>query len=226
MANFYQLAVTGIPNLAAIIKAYKSTVVLSEYETFSQSLASTTQGIIASATATAAGAVGGAGVVIYVDTYREIANSDVSYQLIMAKEGDKKWVSDNVAPQPRTWQFSGYITAISIMEPIALYGYTLLTKKKQLMDMRQSRKAIWLKTIDSELVLVTIPELEFAPTGEVGNALPLTMKLQELIVLQTTGNDNPATPPAGTTASQPVDIGNVPSSTTTTLPPGISGGAH
>jgi hypothetical protein len=188
LSNIYQLGTTAIPNLAAIIQYYRTTVTLGGDPPVSMP----NGGVVSAEESiydTTAATFENKGVVIYAETYREIDNSDVSTQLIMAREGDKRWVTDNVAPQPRIWHITGYITAVSLFEPSALFGYTLSTKKKQLMEYRANRIAIWFKTMDSELVQVTIPELEFAPTGEVMNALPLTIKLQEALVLTTDGDD-------------------------------------
>ena len=213
MANLYQFAVTSVSNLASVIKAFRSTVVLGG----ESAVAVPGSGFLSNLVNKAVGHALVGGVTIYVQTYREIADSDVSIQLLMAKEGDKKWVADNVAPKPRSWQISGYITAIGAVEPSALLGYTLLAKKKQLMAMRNSREVINCKTMDNELVRVTIPELAFEHAGEVLNGIPVTMRLQEMVVVSvesSNGVQDPALPPSGTASGGETDIG---SGTSTTL---------
>lgn len=175
-SSVFQFVATGVSNLANAIQSFKSTIILAPYD---EALADTSVSIVGTKTLMASG-----GVVIKADMCKEVANSDVSYQLIMTSDGNKKWVTDNVAPQPRTWQISGYIIALPI-EMSAIYGFTTLLQKRRLQKFRQDRSAILFKDTDSVIHQVVIPELEFSPSAEVANGLPVTMKLQEMIVLNT-----------------------------------------
>ena len=206
MANIFQFAVTSIPNLASVIKSFRSTVVIGGKPAVG--VAGT--GVIASLINSAVGNALVGGVTIYAQTYKETADSDVSTQLMMAKENTKQWVSDNIAPRPRTWQISGYITTISGIEPVGIFSYTLLTKKRQLLEMRNSREVLSMKTMDNKIVDVAIVELSFDHEGQTMNGIPVTIKLQEMLVVAV-ASDNPvfdaASPLAGTADGTEVDTG-------------------
>ena len=206
MANIFQFAVTSIPNLAAVIKAFRSTVVIGGKPAVGVS----GSGVVANLINSAIGNALVGGVTIYAQTYKETADSDVSTQLMMAKENTKQWVSDNIAPRPRTWQISGYITTISGIEPVGIFSYTLLTKKRQLLEMRNSREVLNMKTMDNEIVNVAIVELSFDHEGQTMNGIPVTLKLQEMLVVSVSSVDptfDAASPVAGSTDGTEVDAG-------------------
>lgn len=206
MANIFQFAVTSIPNLASVIKSFRSTVVIGGKPAVG--VAGT--GVIADLINSAVGNALVGGVTIYAQTYKESAPSDISTNLMMAKENTKQWVSDNVAPRPRTWQISGYITTVQGVEPVGIFSYTLLTKKRQLLDIRNSREVVYMKTMDNEIVNVAIAELDFDREGQTMNAIPVTIKLQEMLVVSVSSDGlvfDAASPLAGSLDGTEVDSG-------------------
>ena len=177
MSTTLQLALTGTANLAMAIKAFRSTIMLGP----APDSTTITWNPLSTITALKQG-----GVIIKAEMCRQVVDSDVSYQLIMAAQGDKKWVTDNVAPQPFSWQISGYITAYPI-EVSALVGISTLVQKNRLIKMRDSTSVLSFRDMDSQIHNVVMPKLEFAPTGEVMNGIPITMTLQQVIGLTTVG---------------------------------------
>jgi len=212
MGNVYQIATTGFPNLLNMVKTYRSTPVIGGKE----NLDKVTNAILGKTTI-------GSGVPIKADTYSEVARSEVSTQMIMAADGTRKWVSDNIAPQPRTWELSGWINA-ELIGPLAFSNPLLnilivQARKKVISDLRNSRKTVSFKTVDNELVDVAIVEVAFGHTADAGDAIPITLKLQEVPYLITTelgeaSDVAQAAPEAGTEWALPNSFGKVqPSST-------------
>jgi hypothetical protein len=137
------------------------------------------------------------------EKYRELMPSDISQQLIIdSSAGKKLYVTDNIAPRPRTWEVSGYIAAAPwelIASPVL--QLTQAKKAARLREMRNSREMlVWRTKNGSELVFVGIKELDIDSRPEVQNRIPITMTVQEIPILQYTaqgigvpvGSTNPA----------------------------------
>lgn len=205
MANIYQLAATGLPTLGNIIKTYRSTPVLGGVEGSNKVV----NAIFGSTNL-------GTGVPIKAETYEEHAPSDVSQQMIMASDGLKKWVSDNVAPQPRSWDITGYLTTTLLTTVLGtgfLASFYINNLKNKLLAMRNTRKPVKFKTVDNDIVDVAIVTLDFGPTAEAGNALPVTLKLQEVpyltvsVTTESTKDAINAIPSSGSAAGQSMYAG-------------------
>ncbi len=123
------------------------------------------------------------------EKYRELLPSDISQQLIIdSSAGKKLYVTDNIAPRPRTWEISGYIAAAPwelVASPVL--QLTQAKKAAYLRDMRNSREMlVWRTKNGSELVFVGIKELDIDSRPEVQNRIPITMTIQEVPILQYT----------------------------------------
>ena len=138
-------------------------------------------------------------VVILGASYHEIGDDDISSQLIVnEKEGGKAWISDNIAPKPRTWELTGYIGPSQgmavlnvvnglIMGELAtpLLQDDLQRSKNLLKSMRTSRQMLVFETPNAEeLVWVGMKHLDFEKQPLVQNQIPVTMTLQEMPILQ------------------------------------------
>jgi len=217
MSNVFQLAATGIPDLANVILSYRSTPVIGGTPASGILLNAVTGGIALAS-----------GVYLYAETYEEVAQADVSQQLILAADGTRKWVADNIAPQPRVWNITGYLKAmIANIVPIPtayLAGFNLSAQKQKLLTMQKQRATFPFKTTDNELVQsVAIVDLHFSPIAQSGNTLPFQIKLQEVPYLTVTESDvsdvSMATPPAGGANGDPAAFGSVPASRDTSYVP-------
>jgi hypothetical protein len=137
------------------------------------------------------------------ETYKEVLPSDVSQQLIIdSSKGKKLYVTDNIAPKPRTWEIKGYIGAAPyelIASPIL--QLTQAKKLSYLREMRDSREMLVFRTKNGgELVFVAIKNLEIDSRPEVQNRIPISMTIQEIPILAYTetglgipfGSANPA----------------------------------
>lgn len=193
MANIVQLVATGAPSAVAFIKGFLSKPVIGGEPTGSKD-SKLVQNI--------AGKRLTGGITIEPEIYREIDRADVSSQMILSTAGNKRYVSDNVCPQPRTWHITGYISG-EIYEVSALFIPSLKKKKDKLRKLYLNREITWFKTRECELVNVVIESIEFEPRADVANKLPLTITLKEVEIL-TVGVFNPS--PAGEEPIAPSDL--------------------
>jgi len=105
--------------------------------------------------------------------------------IIDSNAGKKLYVSDNIAPRPRTWDLKGYIGA----DPWELLASPLLqiTQAKKLgylREMRDSREMLVFKTKNGgELVFVGIKDLTIDSDPAVQNRIPVSLSLQEMPIL-------------------------------------------
>ncbi len=128
-----------------------------------------------------------AGVTIEAEVYDENWSADSSTSLVMALNQGKAFVSDNIAPKPRSWQISGYIAPLiqeySCLSPII--QPTLRIQKNRLKAAFESRTLVSFITKDHEESLtVAITACSFKARAEVMNRIPVTMTIQEVKMLQ------------------------------------------
>jgi len=214
MANIVQLVATGAPSAISFIKGF-----LSKPTIGGEPSGSKDSKIVQNLT----GKRLSGGITIDAESYRETDRAEVSSQMILSTAGNKKFVSDNVSPTPRTWTISGYISG-EIYEISALFIPSLKKKKAKLRKLYLNREITWFKTRECDLVNVVIESLEFEPRPEVSNKLPLTIVLKEVDILtvdvDTSRNVTPemldaqegilSKPPAGTEAGLPASTGPAP----------------
>jgi hypothetical protein len=221
MPNVYQMAITGLPNVAATIKSYRSDPMLggewsTPYPNW-DSGASLAQNINVGAGKGLVNSVTGQSVVnggirIKADTCREKCASDISSQMIVTPGGSKVWETDNIAPMPRIWSITGYVMA-EFYELSALFGFTILAKKKKLLALRDKREALLFKTVDNEVVRVGISDITFTPSADAANCLPIELELREMPILTATESSlSPDTlgssPVAGTSPGGSISLGS------------------
>ena len=154
-------------------------------------------------------------VVILGASYHEIGDDDISYQLIVNEtEGGKAWVSDNIAPKPRTWELTGYIgpsqgmAVLNVVNGLVmgelatpLLQSDLAKSKKLLQQMRTSRQMlVFTLPNGEEIVWVGIKHLDFEKQPLVQNQIPVTMTLQEIPILQSFSTTSPGLPISGLSA--------------------------
>ena len=114
----------------------------------------------------------GTTVSLQCEKYKENLPSEISQQLIIdSSKGLKLYVSDNIAPKPRTWEISGYIAAAPyelIASPVL--QITQAVKIALLRQMRDTREMIVFRTrTGTELVFVGIKDLQIDSRPECQN---------------------------------------------------------
>jgi len=177
-------------------------------------------------------------VVILGASFHEIGDDDISSQLVVSQGGapgvqsysGKLWISDNIAPKPRTWELSGYIgptpgyAVLNVFNGLAvgelaspLLQADLNRSKQNLRDMRTSREMLCFQTPNGEeLIWVGIKHLDFEKQPLTQNQIPVTMTLQEIPILAFLGGSlgtpmgmtNPAADPIMQGVSSAISVIN------------------
>lgn len=124
---------------------------------------------------------------ISCDSLEENNEADVANTMIIAQNtGLKSYMTDNVAPKPRTWDIHGYITAlVPIIEDYLLVKPTLLTQRLLLNNAFKSRDTVPFKTDTGEILDVVIVRLKMKSLANAQNAYEITATIQEVDVLDT-----------------------------------------
>ena len=124
---------------------------------------------------------------ISCDSLEESNEADVANTMIIAQNtGLKSYMTDNVAPKPRTWDIHGYITAlVPIIEDYLLVKPTLLTQRLLLNNAFKSRDTVPFKTDTGEILDVVIVRLKMKSLANAQNAYEVTATVQEVDVLDT-----------------------------------------
>lgn len=124
---------------------------------------------------------------ISCDSLEENNEADVANTMIIAQNtGLKSYMTDNVAPKPRTWDIHGYITAlVPIVEDYLLVKPTLLTQRLLLNNAFKSRDTVPFKTDTGEILDVVIVRLKMKSLANAQNAYEITATVQEVDVLDT-----------------------------------------
>ena len=124
---------------------------------------------------------------ISCDSLEENNEADVANTMIIAQNtGLKSYMTDNVAPKPRTWDIHGYITAlVPIIEDYLLVKPTLLTQRLLLNNAFKSRDTVPFKTDTGEILDVVIVRLKMKSLANAQNAYEITATVQEVDVLDT-----------------------------------------
>ena len=124
---------------------------------------------------------------ISCDSLEENNEADVANTMIIAQNtGLKSYMTDNVAPKPRTWDIHGYITAlVPIIEDYLLVKPTLLTQRLLLNNACKSRDTVPFKTDTGEILDVVIVRLKMKSLANAQNAYEITATVQEVDVLDT-----------------------------------------
>lgn len=125
---------------------------------------------------------------IATDSIEEDNEADIANTMIIAQPtGIKTYLTDNVAPKPRTWSLHGYLTAlIPIVEDYLLIKPTLLVQKIILLSAFKSRDTVPFKTDTGEIVDVVIKKMKVKSLANAQNAYEIEVIVQEVELLTTT----------------------------------------
>ncbi len=121
------------------------------------------------------------------DSYRQYSDADVAESIVISTESDaKKYISDNVAPRPWTWELSGFIPGLSSIEKTNLYTPIVATNRLFLRKVfekgiRLRFKDMYNKVWDN----VVIQNLELSTEADCKNKQPFKMTLKRIDTLST-----------------------------------------
>lgn len=112
--------------------------------------------------------------------------ADIGTTMLIAQTDQKKeYVTDNSAPRPRTWNGSGYITALApMLENYLVVKPTLQAQIAILDAAADSRQPVKFKTDTGEVVDVLVQDLQISSTPKGMNARQVTYTVQEVKVLE------------------------------------------
>ena len=129
---------------------------------------------------------------ISCDMVEENCEAEVANTMIIAQlTGLKGYITDNVAPKPRTWTIHGYITAlVPILEDYLMIKPTLLVQRFLLDAAFQSRNTVPFKTDTGEIVDVVITRKSIKTLPNAQNAYEVNITVQEVEVLDTSTAGN------------------------------------
>ena len=125
---------------------------------------------------------------ISTDSIEDDNEADIANSMIIAQpSGVKTYLTDNVAPKPRTWALHGYISALlPIVEDYLLIKPTLLVQKIILLTAFKSRDTVPFKTDTGEIVDVVIKKMKIKSLANAQNAYEIDVIVQEVELLTTT----------------------------------------
>ena len=128
-----------------------------------------------------------------VETNQKSAAAEVSESLVIATD-KKKYVSDNVAPGPRSWHLSGYIKGIPRLEPSNYFQPFVQLQTDILWNWFNSGAVLTFKDGNAQIYEhVVIKDLQTAQQKDSANATPFTITIKEINVMKASSEDIPDT---------------------------------
>lgn len=119
-----------------------------------------------------------------VETNQKRAAAEVSESLVIGTNA-KEYISDNVAPGSISWQLSGYIKGMPRLEPTNYYQPFVRLHTDILWNWFNNGAMLTFKDGDSQLYLnVVIKDLQTAQQKDSANAVPFTMTLKAINVME------------------------------------------
>lgn len=124
-------------------------------------------------------------IALNVETSQKIAQAEVSESLIISSD-TKTYVSDNVAPGSKSWNLSGYIVGNRALEQSSLFQPTLKMNTDILWQWFEKGAVLIFKDGNSQIYdNVVIKSLQTAQQKDSADAVPFTMTLKEINVMET-----------------------------------------
>lgn len=117
-----------------------------------------------------------------ISVSREVDISENS--VIVPENYQRMYIIDNAVPHPRTWSVTGYITSSPLIDSGMILKPSLMMQAKFLDALAKSRRILWFKTDENEMVKVQIASLTIERNAEASNAYPVNMTLKEFVPLQ------------------------------------------
>ena len=124
----------------------------------------------------------------------------------------KKIISDNVAPGPWTWTYSGYLVGLPALEPTNLFTPIVRVQKILLQDAFKHGLILMLKDSDCmPYPAVAIQSISFRHDPECRNYQPIDITLKQLDIMTTAAGissvESAASPAAGSADGMAAEAG-------------------
>ena len=118
-----------------------------------------------------------------VETNQKSASAEVSESLIIAA-GEKTYLADNIAPKPKSWKLTGYINGIPQLEPTNYFKPFVQLYTDILWNWFTNGAVLTFKDGDAHIYQrVVIKDLQTSMQKDCANAMPFTMTLKEIKVM-------------------------------------------
>jgi hypothetical protein len=119
------------------------------------------------------------------------ASAEVSESLVISTDS-KKYIADNVAPGPKSWQLNGYIKGNSLLEPTNYYQPFVQLNTDILWSWFDHGAVLTFRDGNAQIhKRVVIKDFQTAQQKDSANATPFTMTLKEINVMETSLADLP-----------------------------------
>lgn len=92
----------------------------------------------------------------------------------------------NATPKARVFELTGYLTPYSAIDQIYLIKPTLLMQIDFLDAVMQTRRPVWFKDDKNRFFKCQLTSFHYEHSPDATTAIPVTMKLQEFIAIETT----------------------------------------
>ena len=126
-----------------------------------------------------------------VETNQKDAAAEVSENLVISTDA-KKYISDNVAPGSRNWTLNGYIKGIPRLEPSNYYQPFVQLHTDILWNWYLHGAVLTFKDGNAQIYpRVVIKSIKTAQQKDSANAVPFTITLKEINVMETSTADLP-----------------------------------
>lgn len=112
--------------------------------------------------------------------------ADIGTTMLISQTDQKKeYITDNIAPRPRSWTGKGYITALApLVENYLVIKPTLQAQQAILEAAIDSRQPVKFKTDTGEVTDVLIQDLQITSSPKGMNAKAISYTVQEVSILE------------------------------------------
>jgi len=119
------------------------------------------------------------------ETSQQSAQAEVSESLVISTDA-KTYVSDNIAPGSKSWNLSGYITGNKATDQTAYFQPTIKINHDILWQWFERGAVLTFKDGTSQIYdNVVIKSLQTAQQKDAANAVPFSLTLKEINVMET-----------------------------------------
>ena len=123
------------------------------------------------------------------ETNQKAASAEVSENLVISTDA-KKYIADNVAPGSKNWRLSGYLKGIPRLEPTNYFQPFVQLHATILWNWFVKGAVLTFRDGDAKIYpRVVIKDLQTAQQKDSANAMPFTITLKEINVLETSLSD-------------------------------------
>lgn len=124
-------------------------------------------------------------IALAAESYQKSCSAEVSESLVITQD-TKKTIADNVAPGSKSWSMSGYIPGNKALEPTNYFTPLVRLNTDILWSWFESGAVLIFKDSNAQIYEhVVIKELTTSEQKDCANAVPFSMTLKEINVMDT-----------------------------------------